>query len=808
MGFNRIKHILLLTLVIALPALSNAQCAMDKAEFKREFTEGNRLMDEKFFNQALSVWLRLVGECPDNANVNYKVGLCYLNSNYNRALALPYLEKANASINKNWDYYDPNEAGAPLEAVFYLGQAYHLNEECEKATAQFGKFKASVNKKHYLIPMADRYVQWCENYEQLVQDPVKCEISNIGDVINGEYSEYSAVLSVDEGSMFFTSRRIRKDSSNRGITSDLDGKYYEDIYVAYKDADGNWMEPEIFQYSTTANAHEATISVTIDGQTLFLYKDEDGNGGDIYQSKLIGDTWTYPEKLGSDINTKGWETHVSQSADGNTLYFVSDRKGGMGGRDIYRCVKLPTGEWSKALNVGAPINTEYDEDATFLHPDGKTLYFSSNGHRTMGGFDIFKTTLEISDDNPNGTWTEPINIGYPINTVDDDAFYVVSADDKRGYYASIKADGMGEKDIYMIEYEDGGDENPLAVLKGRIITPDGVEIPPSLGIYLTNMGTAKTEIAKPRSRDGVWVALVEPCQTYSVEYVVDDNTIYSRDVEIPCGSAYEEIDFELFLNTLVIDGDNVYTLKEKPASNSDALAQTIHWQLLYKDLPYDKENAVVTYLDENGLIKFTEKVGSQGMFKYHEIPGIETYIFGVEVQDDEMCDDMDIILVDKDGKTKGKAVYKNNCRWEYNAEGYEIASDTNGSATVQVAPADYTRFYVYNDTGITAQERKWSAFIEQTAKIVELKGSCEITIEGSASKVPTRTYGTNENLSQNRTEAARKNVLKALRKKGVDTSKVKFIALNSLVQGPPYSPGNVRPVAEYERYQYIKIHAE
>jgi hypothetical protein len=791
-----IRHIFLLTIVALAPFISSAQVD------KREFEEGNLLMEEKFFNQALTVWLKLQGENPDNANINYKVGYSYLNSSYDKSQALPFLELASLNVSKNWMDFDAGEEGAPIEALFYLGQAYHLNEKLDEAIGQFGKFKASVHKKHYLIPLADRYVEWCEDAKQLMKTPIDATIENLGGRINGEFSDYSAVLSVDEGSIFFTSRRIRSDSSNRGYTSDVDGKYYEDIYVSYKDINGNWQEPEIFQYSTRPNEHEATISVTIDGQTLFLYKDGDGNG-DIFQSKLIGDTWTYPEKLGSDINTNAWETHVTLSADGNTLYFVSDRKGGLGGRDIYRCVRLPNGEWSKSLNLGAPINTPHDEEGPFLHPDGKTMYFSSNGHRTMGGFDIFKSILEKSDDNLNGTWTAPINIGYPINTVDDDIFYVVSADDKRGYYASEKGNGFGDKDIYQINFGGDTDEVGLAVLKGRILTVDSTPMPDNMRVYLVNMNTGTEEIARPRSRDGVWVSLVQPCTTYDVQYAIDDSTVYSREVEIPCGSSYKEIDFELFLSTMIVDGNKVYNLNEQPTSTANVLENTIHWQLLYKDLPYDRENAVVTYLDENGIIKFTEKVGSQGMFKYQEIPGIETYIFGVEVEDDEFCDDMDIILVDEHGTNLGTAVYKRDCRWEYNMSGYQIVE-----GSIEVAPADYIRKYKYNAKGIAQEEIKWNKFVDDVAEIVKLKGNASVTVEGSASKVPTRSYGTNENLSQHRTEAARVNLLNALKERDVDTKKVKFIALNSLVQGPPYKTGAIRPIAEYERYQYIKMHAE
>ena len=172
--------------------------------------------------------------------------------------------------------------------------------------------------------------------------------------------------------------------------------------------------------------------------------------GSIYYSKLDGDQWSYGYMLGTDpgditdINTQYHEPSACLSPDGNTLYFVSDRPGGFGGEDIYRCVKLPTGRWSKATNLGPTINTEYDEDAPFMHPDGVTLFFSSNGHKTMGGFDIFFSVKSDSG------WYPPQNMGYPINTTDDDVFYVMSSDGKRAYFSSVRPEGLGEQDIYMV----------------------------------------------------------------------------------------------------------------------------------------------------------------------------------------------------------------------------------------------------------------------------------------------------------------------------------------------------------------------
>ena len=196
------------------------------------------------------------------------------------------------------------------------------------------------------------------------------------------------------------------------------------------------------------NSHEASINLTADGQTLIVYKD-DGGDGNIYFSKWDGNDWTSIQSFGSDINSKYWESHACLSADNNTLYFVSDRPGGYGGRDIYRCVKLPNGLWSKSLNVGPTINTKYDEDGPFISADGITLNFSSIGHKSMGGFDIFVSMIE-----EDKKFSEPRNIGYPINTTDDDVFFVTSPDGKRGYFSSAKAGGLGDKDLYKMSILD------------------------------------------------------------------------------------------------------------------------------------------------------------------------------------------------------------------------------------------------------------------------------------------------------------------------------------------------------------------
>lgn len=286
--------------------------------------------------------------------------------------------------------------------------------------------------------------------------------------------------------------------------------------------------------------HDASISVSPDGLTLFVYQDSLGDG-QLKYSKLIGETWSDPAKLGSDINTSHWETHVTVSADGNELYFVSNRPDGSGGRDIYRCVKLPDGNWSKALNIGKKINTKYEEDAPFLSPDGQFLYFASKGHNTMGGFDLF-----VSKKDKNGNWGDPQNMGYPLNTVDDDVFFQPMADGKRAYYSSRKDGGEGELDVYLVEMPTTKGTQ-LAVFKGFIRGEEGQPLPDNLRVVITNLKTGEKQEVAARKKDGKFLATLLPCTNYHVDFLSGIVKIKQEDITIPCDGEYYEIEREAFL---------------------------------------------------------------------------------------------------------------------------------------------------------------------------------------------------------------------------------------------------------------------
>ncbi len=510
--------------------------------YRDKFLEANYLMEENNYSVALPIWLELVQEYGDgdNANINYQIGLCMLNSSNNqtKARSLPFLEKATANINSNYDPYAASENSAPVFAFHYLGIAQHLNYQFDKAIENFETFDSKITNKNYLYESNKRRIEMAKYAKYYVAHPVNIEIRNLGNQLNSEYSDYSPVVRIDESAIYFTSRRLLEDSSNINLKEYEDGMYYEDIYVSYNDNE-KWSKPVRLNINTTG--HEATINLSIDGRTLFIYKDDNGDGN-LYYSNLEYDsagyeTWSDPKKFGPNINSKAYETHVAISPDGKTLYYVSDREGGYGGKDIYFCNLLPTGSWAAPQNAGPTINTAGDEDGVFIHPDGITMYFSSNGHSSIGGYDIFNSVYEED----SSKWSAPTNLGYPINSVDDDVFFVTTPDGKRGYFSSFKEKGYGDKDIYLIELKDAK-ETSLTLYTGEFTSADRMTPPDGAQVIITdNTNGELVGIYTPRQSNGKFSAILKPNRSYHLVYEADEYQQYEEDIFVSDDNIYQEI---------------------------------------------------------------------------------------------------------------------------------------------------------------------------------------------------------------------------------------------------------------------------
>lgn len=587
---------------------------------KEKLTEALYLMDENRYSTALPILLELYEKDKENANINYNLGLAYLKSfnEKEKENALPFLLFAIKKASPNYSPFNPREKKAPVDSYFYLAKAQHNDYQFIEARDNLLNFKTYINDKHYLWKDVDKNLKMADYAQKAILNPVNIEVTNLGDLLNGYYPDFSPVVRIDETAIYFTSRRLREDSSNFDIYDPQDGMYYEDLYVSFKDEETEtWGSPSPLNINT--EGHEATVNLSIDGQTLYIYKDIRGNG-ELFESKLESDsagieTWSEPTKLGSDINSKAYETHVTITANGKTLYFISDRDNGFGGKDIYSCNLLPTGQWALSQNAGPILNSEFDEDGVFMHPDGKTLFFSSNGHESMGGYDIMSTTLTDSG------WTKPQNLGYPINSVDDDVFFVTTPDGKRAYFSSFKEEGYGEKDVYMLQLLDA-EESAITLYRGEFTFIDS-RVPPSGALVsITNNNTGQlVGYYNPRMKDGQFSAILETNTSYHFTYEADAYETYEEDIYVPASNNYQEIYKEIKLRPVRV-GDGM-----DPMAGKGLTTASVTGGLMRNGKPVPKIKILL--LEENrSLIEQTES-DDLGKFAFAKLDPYNTYLIQV-----------------------------------------------------------------------------------------------------------------------------------------------------------------------------------
>jgi hypothetical protein len=420
---------ILLTALISIIA-SFASFSQYKDALKEAFADAEYYVLFEDYNEALSLYLNLYKNGLDNAYINHRIGECYLQIPGQKDKSIPYLEEACKDMTKTIKEGSFKETKAPYGTLFYLACAYQNSNQLDKAIETFEKFKDLVStEKDYNIDYVYKQIQSCEAARELINNPLNINEINIGALINDEFSNIRPVISSDEKSMVYLSKL----------------KFYDAIFYTKK-IDGKWTNPINITPDLNSDGNYYTCFLSHNGETLLLYKDDNFNS-DIYISRLNGVKWSTPEKLNKHINSKFQETFASLSCDGKTIYFISDRKGGFGGTDIYKSeFDEKTNDWGEAINLGSEINTPFNEETPIICKEEKILYFSSQGHYNMGGFDIF-----YSQQLDKNMWSAPSNIGYPINTTDDDLFYYPLEDGKNAYISKYDKDGFGQEDIIRLE---------------------------------------------------------------------------------------------------------------------------------------------------------------------------------------------------------------------------------------------------------------------------------------------------------------------------------------------------------------------
>lgn len=587
---------------------------LDSRSFDEIFQEAIHMLDAENYSGAYKDFSYLIEQDTANANLKFQAGICCLSIPKYKNLSIEYLAKAAENISLNSEPDSPEEVFAPVEALYWLGSAYHKNFRFNEAISVLNKLIEEYvsNDDDEFMKIIHKLINECETAKLMVMDPVDMEVSYLGDSVNTEYSEHSPVVSADESILIFTSKRAE---STGGLMTE-DGQYFEDIYISEK-IDNKWSSPKQISPEVNSAGHEASIGLSADGQQLLIYKDDNGDGN-IYISKLDGDRWTTPKSLGKTVNTKYQEKHASFSADGKAIYFSSDRKDGFGGFDIYVVKKLPNGEWSEAQNLGKDINTEYNEEGPFMHPDGVTLFFSSQGHSTMGGYDIFFST-RIENET---SWEEPTNIGFPINSPEDDVFYLPTVDGKRAYYSTCQAEGAGSYDLYMISVP-GVEAKPLTIYTGLVLLHTGK--PPKEGYITVTDNTTSREVGMytPNSKTGKYLFVLPTEKSFTINYYAENDLSYEMDLSVNKESSYDKLKRAVHLPPIILGGesgnymvhfeDGKYELNEAAditlGDLSDLLKNdlTIFAKLvadnnpLLEDLIRKRESVITQKLAENGI---------------------------------------------------------------------------------------------------------------------------------------------------------------------------------------------------------------
>jgi outer membrane protein OmpA-like peptidoglycan-associated protein len=429
----------LIFLTFFLATLSSWAQEQSKEQARQYFEMASEIMaGTKAIDDARELMVIAANYDTTNLKANTDAGLMHLRT-IQKEQAVKYLLRVfRQSPNFRFD----------LE--FQIASGYHFGLHFDKAIDFYTRYKVKLDrnpnykgKDRVEAKEVIKRLEECATGKELVADPKPFSITNLGPEVNSEFDDYAPVVYHNELELIFTSRR-RDGNLNENVADD--NKPYEDIYVSKKE-DGVWQPAQNIGTTVNTRFNDSNIAMSPNGNILFLYKDGVGDG-DIFSSTKQGDsTWAKPIAFSGAINSSFYESSISITQDESTIYFASERPGGLGGIDIYSCTKDKKGGWTVVKNLGPTINTEYDDDAPFIDYDGKTLYFSSKGRKGMGGYDIYKTTLM---DLEKKEWTEPENVGYPINTPDDDVFIVGTGKPNRFYFSSARADGYGYSDIYLI----------------------------------------------------------------------------------------------------------------------------------------------------------------------------------------------------------------------------------------------------------------------------------------------------------------------------------------------------------------------
>jgi len=458
---TRVSTILLLIAILGISQLASAQKKMGRYH-KNLLYEADIYYAQGDYYYASELYTELCKVQPNNGELLGKLGICYFNLPPLKNEAERFLELAIKNEDQEAKYY--------LAILCIEDYRFYDAMKLLEEYSEYGERLRSSKEIAHLHGCAERG-------SKMVQTPVKVTIRNLGEEVNSKMHDYAPVWDLADDKLYFTSRRRYDDESMKDISE----QYDENIFFIDLKAGEKRAFPAPDPLNTRTN--DAVVACSQDGQNLMVFRTrKDGFSGDLYETAKDRYSWGDLIKLNSEINTKYHEASASFGRkNSEELFFSSDRPGGFGGKDIYRIAKLPNGSWGQPQNLGETINTPFDEDAPFISADG-SLYFASQGHETMGGYDIFCSVSEGFE------WKEPVNLGYPINTPGDDVFFTMDSTGSKAYFSSERQSGFGLQDIYELVF----DEANTIIYRGEIITP-GMEENEIATVTLFNDESGKIE---------------------------------------------------------------------------------------------------------------------------------------------------------------------------------------------------------------------------------------------------------------------------------------------------------------------------
>ncbi len=604
--------------------------SVEAQDAKAQRYRADRLFEIKNYAAASEIYEALIDGGERDVDLLYKAGASLVESReiQKQLKALPYLEFA----------YQNKDEKLPREIDLYLGIAYHKSAQLNKALEHFNAYKKQLGASdNEALKNLERHFTHAQNALAEITQEKSYKIYRLEMPINSEYTEYNPVVMADESMMAYTA--LRPDPRRPR-------ELVENIFISYKN-NGKWSEPKPLDIQTRSNIGTAGLSP--DGRQMIIFISTGNNTGSLYTIDKVGDKWSNPSPLGNNINSGYLETTASITPDGKTIYFASNRRGGMGGMDLYKVEKQPNGSWGPAQNLGPEVNTADNEDAPFIHPNGKILFFTSDGIGSMGGKDIFKTELV------NGKWSKPENMGYPVNTVADDSYFTLTADGTKGFFSSDRPGGLGGQDIYAFDMPAQEGNIPLTLIKGRILAgEDPVPVPTKIKVVDNTNGQTLDYVYNPDEETGNYLIIIPPGKNYDMIIEATGFLPYTININIPEQDYFYELYQQINLSPITQfervvgqkvsvtnafydtkqengitprqanesmllknDSIDVYTMMEDIIAASDAEALDYLLELMYLTNPIDdvnfkKEDAEavesVYYFEENDKTKLEAKI--------------------------------------------------------------------------------------------------------------------------------------------------------------------------------------------------------